>query len=322
MPASCTVHVLDCATCVGGFRGQQCVIKSGSGQPSDYTGCWPPATAGAGTPQAPFVGWGFYSPGLACPTGYTAACTAQYGDRPGWDIEFTLIPGETAIGCCPQGFRCTNLNGNTCVAVASTGTHITVTTGMCSGSELVSVSQATFPDVIVITTSATDATNSASAAVQTVTREMTLLAPMFQLNYRSSDLATLGLSPSTSMSPSTGLNAATNSPSTPALAASGQAGLSTGAAVGIGVGAALGGILFATVVAWVWAKRRRQRPAGTTPEAVEPAGIGGAGEKSYPSSEYYAAHSWARPELEGYGGMAPVELPAGTPRNPRHFHNA
>lgn len=102
MPDSCTVHVLNCATCTEGFRGQQCVIQDdGSGAPQDHTSCWPPATKKAGTPQHPFVGWGFYSPGLACPTGYTAACTAEYGKRPEWEIEFTLIPGETAIGCCP-----------------------------------------------------------------------------------------------------------------------------------------------------------------------------------------------------------------------------
>lgn len=234
-----------------------------------------------------------------------------------------------------RGFRCTNLNGNTCVAVASTGTHsthITVATGMCSGSELVSLGQGTFPDVITITTSATDHTNAASAlpaaVVQTVTREFTLLAPMFQLNYRPSDLAsttnsatTLGLSPPTSMGPDTGSNTATNSgfPSTPALAASGPAGLSTGAAVGLGVGAALGGILLATVVALVWARRRRQRAAGT---ALETAGIGGAGEKHDPSYEYYVAHSLARPWAELDHGMLPVELPAQIPVSPSHIHGA
>jgi hypothetical protein len=103
MPDSCTVHVVNCPTCTEGFRGQQCTRASGTETGAqDHTSCWPPVTALAGTPKHPFVGWGFYSPGLACPTGYRPACTARYGDRPEWEIQFTLVPGETAIGCCPE----------------------------------------------------------------------------------------------------------------------------------------------------------------------------------------------------------------------------
>ena len=103
MPDSCTVHVLNCPTCGEGYRGQQCGIGAdGSGSPTDHTSCWPPVISRAGTPSAPFHGWGFYSPGLACPTGYTAACTAVHGGRSEWEVQFTLIAGETAIGCCPE----------------------------------------------------------------------------------------------------------------------------------------------------------------------------------------------------------------------------
>jgi hypothetical protein len=104
MPDSCTVHVVNCPTCTEGFRGQQCGQTKGTGSviAMDHTSCWPPVTTQAGTPRHPFVGWGFYSPGLACPTGYTTACTAEYGNRPGWEIQFKLVPGETAIGCCPE----------------------------------------------------------------------------------------------------------------------------------------------------------------------------------------------------------------------------
>ncbi len=101
MPDSCTAFLVNCPTCDGGFRGQQCVVHSGTGRAEDHTSCWPPARTQAGTPQYPFVGWGFYSPGLACPTGYTSACTAVYGGRADWEIEFTLNAGETAVGCCP-----------------------------------------------------------------------------------------------------------------------------------------------------------------------------------------------------------------------------
>ena len=98
MPDACTVYVPACATCTKAYRGQQC---KGTVAGSDGADCWPPVTVRE-TPKSNFFGWGFYSPGLACPTGYTSACTAQYGGRAEWEIQFTLVPGETAVGCCPQ----------------------------------------------------------------------------------------------------------------------------------------------------------------------------------------------------------------------------
>ena len=102
MPSSCTVHFVGCATCTEGYRGQHCVANGQFGPVEDDYSCWPPADARVGTPRHPFLGLGYYSPGLACPTGYMTACTAEYGRGGSWDIQFPLIPGETAIGCCPQ----------------------------------------------------------------------------------------------------------------------------------------------------------------------------------------------------------------------------
>ncbi|AEO56647.1 hypothetical protein MYCTH_2048823, partial [Thermothelomyces thermophilus ATCC 42464] len=213
MPDSCTVHVRNCATCNEGFRGQQCV----SGQPEDHTTCWPPAVKANEPPQHPFVGWGFYSPGLVCPSGYTTACTAEYGGRPEWEIEFTLIPGETAVGCCPEGFKCTNKNGNTCIAVE---TGLRVATGFCSGSQLADLAQATFPAFVVF------------------------LAPMFQLNFQSSDLVTSTARPPTSASSGQ---------------SGGGSGLSTGATAGIAVGAALGGVLLGILAIVLFIRNRRKK---------------------------------------------------------------
>ncbi|KAK4232881.1 hypothetical protein C8A03DRAFT_39463 [Achaetomium macrosporum] len=316
MPDSCTVHVLNCATCTEGFRGQQCVMSDGTAQASDHTACWPPATTRVPVPQPPFVGWGFYSPGLACPAGYTTACTAQYGGRAEWDVEFTLVPGETAIGCCPEGFQCTNRNGNTCIATASTGTQISVATGMCSGSGLANVNQATFPDAITVTTTAADATNTAalSGIVQTATRQMVLLAPMFQLNHQPSDLPSATQPPTTSDFPSSTPKPpaasdasfatdpapapASASASASASAGDAQGGLPTGATIGVGVGAALGGILLTAVVAWVWFKRWRQRrevaTSTTSPGTSDwgSNGNGGAWGKSQPAY-VYPAQGWS-----------------------------
>jgi hypothetical protein len=102
MPDECSVNIVNCATCGEGFRGQQCVLREGEARAEDHTRCWPPATPGAGSPSWPFMGWGYYSPGVSCPVGYTAACTAEYGGRSEWAHQFTLVPGETAIGCCPM----------------------------------------------------------------------------------------------------------------------------------------------------------------------------------------------------------------------------
>lgn len=101
IPSRCSVNYVNCETCIEAFRGQHCVTSGGTGPVEDDIGCWPPA-ASLNQATHPFLGLGFYSPGLACPTGYTTACTAEYGRRAQWDIQFSLVPGETAIGCCPE----------------------------------------------------------------------------------------------------------------------------------------------------------------------------------------------------------------------------
>ncbi|KAL2195186.1 hypothetical protein P885DRAFT_41437 [Corynascus similis CBS 632.67] len=224
MPDSCSVHVRLCESCHEGFRGQQCV----SGEPQDHTTCWPPATRLSRPPTHPFVGWGFYSPGLECPSGYTTACTARYNGRPDWEIEFSLIPGETAVGCCPEGFMCTNRNGNTCIA---TDTDLALATGFCSGSQVANIGQTTFP-----------------------ASDMVFLAPMFQLNFQSSDLESLS---SSTASPS--------SASTSTEQSGGNAGLSTGAIAGISVGAALGCILLGMLAIILFIRNRRKKEGPATP---------------------------------------------------------
>lgn len=79
------------------FRGQTRVGDS----LADESGCWPAATAAAPSASTPLDGWGFYSPGISCPAGYTTACDATQGYRTGWQMQFTMEEGETAVGCCP-----------------------------------------------------------------------------------------------------------------------------------------------------------------------------------------------------------------------------
>jgi len=79
------------------------------GNDVDTSSCWPPALVSA--PRAPYFGWGFYSPGLICPGGYVTACTAALNtdgspssitQGSSFNFQYPLIPGETAVGCCPR----------------------------------------------------------------------------------------------------------------------------------------------------------------------------------------------------------------------------
>lgn len=227
-----------------------------------------------------------------------------------------------------RGFHCTNTNGNTCVALATTGTQISVTTGRCVTTGLASVSLATFPDVITVTPS-----NSAAAtqtgvlpgpqvAPTAVTREILLMAPMFQLNFQSADLlssTTTTHTGSTSGASSTPTDS--GSPAQQASSSGGSNGLSTGATVGIGVGAALAGILLASVAAWLWVRRRRraqmQPPAAATSQMPELPGHGGPWDGSGPHAAYktYSTQSpgWApvSHEMDASYGSAATELPSG-----------
>lgn len=87
----------------------------------DATQCWPPTTAGAAYPSPPFSGWGFYSPGIACPQGHTSACEATANGSAQWPVQYELEEGETAVGCCPtyvdfNGSHCFLCLSRTCIS--------------------------------------------------------------------------------------------------------------------------------------------------------------------------------------------------------------
>ncbi|KAH8898037.1 hypothetical protein GQ53DRAFT_712568 [Thozetella sp. PMI_491] len=146
------------------FLGQSC----SAGKGIDATSCWPPTSKGAKAPSTPLGGWGYYSPGLNCPVGYATACSATGGSGggSGWPVQFKLMDGETAIGCCPSGYGCANLNGQTCTMVATSTTVPTVT---CDGTKSGAFAFQTVPD--------------AKASITA----FSLFAPMIQINFQSSD---------------------------------------------------------------------------------------------------------------------------------------
>lgn len=258
MPESCSVFMPPCSTCDQGFRGQSCNAVSG-GRVQDNTACWPPVKKGVASPTWPFVGWGFYSPGLACPAGYTTACTAVYGQRPEWDTQFTLVSSETAVGCCPTGFSCANNNGNTCIATA---TSTAIPTAFCDGTDLTDSATETFPTVVTITQ--TD-TASGEVQVSTSTRTMMLFAPMFQLNFQASDLPA-STTASTTRPSSTPSSTSSGEQSTTSAAdnndgstSKSSGGLSSGARVGLGVGIGLGIAFLLAFSGFLYYYRRSRR---------------------------------------------------------------
>lgn len=79
------------------YRGQACIAD----HLIDASTCWPQTTSAAPLKSPPLNGWGFYSPGISCPAGYTSACSATQGSSTGWEMQFPMDERETAVGCCP-----------------------------------------------------------------------------------------------------------------------------------------------------------------------------------------------------------------------------
>ncbi|KAK4646952.1 uncharacterized protein QC761_100190 [Podospora bellae-mahoneyi] len=165
----------------------------------DDTACWPATSEGAESKKAPLNGWGFYSPGLHCPVGYATACAATGGSGggSGWPVQFRLLAGETAVGCCPSGYGCANINGQTCTLVVTSSTIPTVT---CDGSKSQNFGFQTVPDPEASITA------------------FSIFAPMIQINWQSSDRPA-----TTTSSTGTGSTASSTRPTTtnPLASASG-----------------------------------------------------------------------------------------------------
>ncbi|KAL2270755.1 hypothetical protein VTJ83DRAFT_126 [Remersonia thermophila] len=189
-----------------GLLGQRC----SAGRAWDATSCWPETSQGApeAAKQAPLRGWGYYSPGLHCPAGYATACSATggAGGETGWPVQFVLGAGETAVGCCPSGYGCANMHGQTCTMVAASTAIPTVT---CHGSKSGNFGYLTIPG---------------EGGASSLTA-LTLLAPMIQINWRATDRpgATTTAEPTaTSISGSQGPSAS-GTKTVDAAAASGEA---------------------------------------------------------------------------------------------------
>lgn len=67
------------------------------------TGCWPPRSGSqSNLDPRMMTGWGFYSPGIAYPTGFRLSRWSRLGEAQGWNVEYSILPGETEAACCPR----------------------------------------------------------------------------------------------------------------------------------------------------------------------------------------------------------------------------
>jgi hypothetical protein len=173
-PSHCSRAALAGPSATEARRGQHCKVNGATATAEDDVGCWPRATAYPATLQR---GIGFYSPGYECPAGYTSACTAINATKDQKTIapkvtgtfQFPPLAGETAVGCCPNGYGCAMDGGvQTCLKTA-TSTQFDAMT--CKGEE----EDLNAFKVPFTTGPATIAT-------------MTLWAPLIQLNHFATDL--------------------------------------------------------------------------------------------------------------------------------------
>ncbi|KAI0145425.1 hypothetical protein GGR57DRAFT_298026 [Xylariaceae sp. FL1272] len=255
-PASCTVAVQECSYCEAFWQAQTCSDNSFNAQGvQDNAECWPPRSNRGLATDVALNGWGYYSPGIVCPTGYGTSCIGTASVDGGFSFQFPLTEGETGIGCCPTGFRC-QYDGDgaqTCVSVATTNSFAAVT---CSSGSSQDFNYYDVPATATITQSEETAT--------TVISRVTIYAPLFQLNFQQTDLPSSSSSPTKTTSST---SSETTSASSQSQSASASAGLSTGAKAGIGVGAAAGGLLLIGAAA-LFIYRRRRRPAANSAEIM------------------------------------------------------
>ncbi|KAH6880377.1 hypothetical protein B0T10DRAFT_412231 [Thelonectria olida] len=254
-PASCQIAVQSCDGCDVGWQAQTCSDNGSNAQGvQDNPECWPERANPSLTTKVALNGWGYYSPGLSCPEGYHSACSATGTGAAGFSFQFPLLKSETAVGCCPEGFRCKEGDAQTCYSLVTTGSFAAV---MCSDGSSNDYGYVDVPKTVVSVVSESTATS--------VLGTVTIYAPLFQLNFQSSDLP----SSSTAGTDSTEAHS-TETQSAETSRASDQSdndgGLSVGAKAGIGAGVGALALLIIGVAVFLFLRKRR----GRTPPAELP----------------------------------------------------
>ncbi|KAF4337493.1 hypothetical protein FBEOM_8634 [Fusarium beomiforme] len=277
-PDRCTVPVIGCSACDGGWQAQTCGDNDANTQGVlDDTDCWPPRQTSMKAGNA-VNGWGFYSPAFECPKGYSTACSATGPETGNFNFQFSIQDDERVIGCCPSGYTCASPGGpQTCSTIISRGS---LQVASCSTKETV-LNWMTLPATVTEDTS--------TATIDGIT----IYAPMFQLNWRDKDLSLSSGSTRSATTVSVPEETGTSSSSSDG---SSSGGLSTGAQAGIGVGVGVVGLAIIGAAFYLWRRRKRATPVAELEtkgdqKAAEPVLTHGSPPPQYPPAELDATSS-------------------------------
>ncbi|KAI1872815.1 uncharacterized protein JN550_003689 [Neoarthrinium moseri] len=290
-PSYCNNIIAGDALSGYGWQAQSCrgtVVR-------DDTSCWPTTTPGAPASSTILAGWGFYSPGIVCPSNYVTACSKSIGQDGGFDFQFGLISSETAIGCCPTGYQCSFDSGGRIQTCINKVSSTSILTGTCLSDSSVNYAFKTLPFVALSPTSSGDPASTTTIA------SYVMFAPLFQLVHKPEDLPATATGV-TSAAPTSSGNATTD----PSPSSSPGSGLSSGAAAGIGVGAAAAVIIICILAYFLWRSRKRRQ----TPEldSTAPAPMAQYGQPTQGGYAQSAGHTPVYSELSPQDGVKPQEL--------------
>ncbi|KUJ10486.1 uncharacterized protein LY89DRAFT_627027 [Mollisia scopiformis] len=282
LPSSCQVPVEQCSTCSEAWGAQTCFASTIDSTVDygvqDNTDCWPSTTSFVATPPIPLQGWGFYSPGLVCPSGMYSACSATASRSSGWPVQFGLLSGETAVGCCPSGYTCANGYAQTCLTTASQTSFQVVS---CQSGSTGLFTYLTLPQTLTSTVG-----SSASVFLQD---QYVLSAPLIQINWQSSDRISSTTSGFGSSSPTSTSSspASQTSSSISTQTSTPSSGLSTGAKAGLGVGIAAVVLAFVALAFFIYRKRKNAyaQTGQDSPPTTQPLYEMNGGKKDYYSGQ-------------------------------------
>lgn len=274
-----------------GWQGQACFNGGGINTFTQDGDCLPPVTVSTTiessssssllfstvVPQSS----GYYSPGIACPAGYTTACGASVGSDgvssavsglQSLSFVYTATAGETVVGCCPTGYQCMIAysedygSQQRCEKVVVSTTLVLETCTNGTDGYSASPTQVIVP--LTTTESGSDTTTAFSVTA------FTLYNSLVQMNYQATDL------PSTSSSASSSASTTTEANSTSSSSVTNGSGSSNHKTTTIAVAVVVPcvALLIAAALAWFWRRRRnknRQVASYEATQTTEASGVAG-----------------------------------------------
>ncbi|EEA19655.1 hypothetical protein TMatcc_009792 [Talaromyces marneffei ATCC 18224] len=268
--------------------GQICTNVGGQADYNQDTSCLPPVKStilgslvgGSDILYTTYNYKGYYSPGIACPAGYSTACAAQAGadgirsalsSIQSFGFVYAATADETVVGCCPTGYQCTSLlSTQWCQRVIASTTQPLVT--CMNGTNGAPASTTTlFILPTTVTLSSSDTLLSTEVTATTNLTTLSMLATMIQINFQATDLtSTATLSSSSSFSTLSSTSLPTYPTSTDSGSSSGSNNHHKTTTIAISVVIPCVAVLIAASLGWLWYRRRaRKQQPSTAYQAVK-----------------------------------------------------